>query len=384
MDSRTFVEKYYIDRKNSSSVKWSRGKKMKALPLWIADMDFKDDERVINKLKEYIDYGDYGYSNLPEDYYKAFNDFHKRRNGIEYEQEHIRFTRGAVDAIHQIISALTEKGDAILINTPLYPPFRNTIISCKRKVIESPMINDNGHFVFDYEDIERKIIRHKVKMLMLCSPHNPLGRVYTYEELDRLFAICKKNKVLILSDEVHGDIIMKGHRFTPALSLKKYRNIIITITAVAKTFSLAVFSHSHVIIPDRALRKKFIAYQQAIHVGSVSVFNALPSYYNFLYGDEWLDSVNEVIYENYLYFSEKLSPYLKMSDLEGSYLLFVDMAPYCKDKSGYDFLLEDCHLLTNPGESFDPKYRSWVRINLATSPANIHKAVKAIAKQIKA
>ena len=383
MDSKTFVEKYYIDRSKNNGVKWSRGRKMKALPLWIADMDFKDDERVLKKLKEFIDFGDFGYNNLPEDYFKVFNAYHKKRNDIEYEQEHIRFTKGAVDAIHQLICALTNKGDAIMINTPLYPPFKATIASCKRKVIESEMINDNGHFIFDYKDIERKIIKHKVKILMLCSPHNPLGRVYTFEELDRLFAICKKYKVLVVSDEVHGDIIIKEHKFIPALSLKKYKNMIITITAVSKTFSLAVFSHCHVIIPNKNLRRKFISYQQSIHSGSVNVFNALPSYYNYLYGDEWLDGVNEVIYENYSYFRDKLSPYLNMTDMEGSYLLFVNMTPYCKDKSGYDFLLEDCHLLVNPGESFDPRYRSWVRINLATSPKNIRKAVNSILKQIK-
>lgn len=383
MDSKTFTEKYYIDRSKQNTVKWQRGRKLKALPLWVADMDFKDDERVIEKLEEFIRFGDYGYNNLPEDYYKVYNNYQLERNGITYKQEHIRFTRGAVDALHQLVCALTEKGDAILINTPLYPPFKGTISSTKRKVVESKMINENGHFVLNYKDIEKKIIRNKVKMLMLCSPHNPLGRVFSKEELEKLFALCKKNKVIIVADEVHGDIIMKGHSFTPALSLKKYQNNIISINAVSKTFSLAVYSHCHVVIPNNSLRKKFIAYQQSIHAGSVNAFNALASYYNFQYGKEWLDSVNELIYENYCYFKDKLSAYLKMCDLEGSYLLFVDLAPYCGEISGADFLLEKCHLLVNPGESFDPDYRSWVRINLATSPANIRKAVKTILKQIK-
>ncbi|MBO7697970.1 MAG: hypothetical protein J6S38_02915, partial [Erysipelotrichaceae bacterium] len=127
MDNKTFTKRYYIDRSKANTVKWQRGRKMNALPMWVADMDFKDDERVINKLKEFIEKGDYGYNNLPEDYYDVFSSWHKKRNNVVYDKETIRFCRGAVDGMYQVVYALTEKGDSILINTPLYPPFKSTI-----------------------------------------------------------------------------------------------------------------------------------------------------------------------------------------------------------------------------------------------------------------
>ncbi|MBQ6333630.1 MAG: aminotransferase class I/II-fold pyridoxal phosphate-dependent enzyme [Erysipelotrichaceae bacterium] len=383
MNNKTFVENYYISRKKGNSVKWQRGRKENCLPMWIADMDFKDDERVIKALQDFIAEGDYGYTNLPQDYYKVFCDWHERRNSVSYQPEWIRFTKGAVDAMYQVIYSLTEEKDGILIATPLYPPFKATIKECGRKVYESRMINNDGYFTFDYKDIERKFKTGKIRMFMLCSPHNPVGRVFKKGELEELFDLCQRYKVLICADEVHSDIIMPDQQFIPALSFKKYRNQIITITAASKSFSLAVFSHCHVIIPNKKLRDKFIAYQRHMHCGSVNAFNALPTYYNFKYGEEWLDSVNNVIYENYDYLREKLSPYFEMTTLEGSYLLFLNLGPYNKSDSAAKYLKEECQLLVNAGETFDKDCKDWVRINLATSPANIKKAVKALKKIVK-
>ena len=378
MDNKTFTKKYYIDRKNANTVKWQRGRKLKCLPMWVADMDFKDDERVIEKLKEFIEKGDYGYNNLPEDYFDVFISWHKKRNNVEYDRNTIRFTRGAVDGLYQVVYALTQKGDGILINTPLYPPFRSTILNTGRKVYEVKMIDNDGYFTFDYKAIERKFKTGKVKMLMMCSPHNPVGRVFKKGELEELFDLCHKYHVLILSDEVHSDIIMPDQEFIPALALKKYRNEVISLVAASKSFSLAVFSHCHVIIPNKKLFNKFTAYQQSLHLGSVNVFNALPTYYNYMYGEGWLDALNNVVYENYSYFCKELSPYFEISNLEGSYLIFVNIGKYNKGDSAAKYLIEKCGLLFNEGETFDPDYNNWVRINLATSLNNVKKAVKAL------
>ncbi len=383
MDNKTFTEKYYLDRSAADSVKWANYKKDGCLPMWVADMDFRCDERVIDALKDFIVRGDYGYNNLPEDYYDVFNQWQKKRNRITYDREWIRFSRGAVNAMHQVIHSLTKPGDAIMINTPLYPPFKSTIKRTGRKVVESRLINEDGTFVFDYEDIEEKFRTKKVKMLMLCSPHNPLGRVWKKAELERLFELCRKHHVLVCSDEVHSDFIMPGNRFVPALSLKEYRDIVVSIVAASKSFSLAVYSHCHIIIPSEKLRNRLVKYQQANNCGSVNVMNALPTYYCYKYGEEWLDGVNSVIYENYLYFKEKLGPYLKMTKLEGSYLLFVDLGKYSTDSSAARCLKDNCRILVNPGESFSSRYGSWVRINLATSLDNVKKAVRNIEEFIK-
>ncbi|MCR4855160.1 MAG: aminotransferase class I/II-fold pyridoxal phosphate-dependent enzyme [Erysipelotrichaceae bacterium] len=380
MNNKTFTEKYYIDRRKNDSVKWQRARKTKSLPMWIADMDFKCDERVTEALHAFIEQGDYGYWNLPEDYYKVYSDWHERRNGVAYKQEWFRFSRGAIDAIHQVVNALSEEGDGIMICTPLYPPFASTIRRSKRKIYESKMVDNDGYFTFDYKDIEKRFKTSKVRIFMLCSPHNPLGRVFKKGELEELFELCHRYKVLICADEVHCDLIMPDQKFIPALSFRKYQNEIVTISAVAKTFSLALFSHCHIIIPNVRLRKKLIAYQQKNNIGSVNVFSALPTYYSCMYGDEWLDHLNNVIYENYEYIRDELSRYFEMTSLEGSYLLFVNIGQYNKADSAARYLEEECKLLVNAGETFADGYENWVRINLATSLDNIKKAVRALKK----
>ena len=382
MNNQTFTEKYYIDRETTASIKWNRGKQLNCLPMWIADMDFCCDDMIIQKLTDFIDYGDYGYANLPEDYYDTVIAWHKKRNHVTYQQEWFRASKGAVNAMYQIILSLTKEGDSIMINTPLYPPFRNTILSTRRKVVESKLLDNDGYFTFDYADIEKKFKEKKVKMLMLCSPHNPVGRVWKEGELEELFALCKKHRVLICSDEVHSDIIMPDQTFYPALSFKAYQDRIISIIAASKSFSLAVFEHSHIIIPKEKLRDKLIRYQQANNYGRINVMNALPTYYAYKYGEEWMDALNNVVFENYHYFKDHLGSDLKMTILEGSYLLFVDLGKYNDRQSASECLIENCHILTNPGEAFSKKYNNWVRINLATSLENIKKAVDAIEKYL--
>ena len=284
--------------------------------------------------------------------------------------------------MYQIIHSLTNKGDHILINTPLYPPFKDTILKIGRKVVESKLINNNGYFTFDFEDIENKFAKKKVKMLMLCSPHNPIGRVWKKQELSRLFALCEKYNVLICSDEVHSDIIMKGYKFIPSLSFKKYQNRIVSIVAAAKSFSLAVFFHSHIVIPDEKLRNRLIKYQQLNNSGSVNVMSALPTYYCYRYADRWLDNIIEVIQENYDYVSDHLSDRLQITVLEGTYLIFVNMGKYNTEDSAAKCLMDNCHIMANPGEAFAKEYKNWVRINLATSLDNVKLAVDNILKFI--
>lgn len=382
MNNQEFTKKYYISRTNTNSVKWVHAKVNKCLPMWIADMDFKDDERIINALTKFVEYGDYGYSQLPNDYYETYIKWHKERNNVEYKKEWIRFTKGAVDAMYQLIYALTDENDAIMINPPLYPPFKATIKQCKRKVVESNLINTNNYFTFNYKDIENKFKTKNVKMFMLCSPHNPIGRVYKQGELEELFALCKKYNVLVIADEVHSDIIMPDQTFLPALGFKKYQNNIISINAVSKTFSLAIFSHCHVVIPSAKLRNRFDKHQKDNHLQSPNYFNCLPSYYGYKYGSEWLDCVNNVIYENYNYVKKELGQYFEMTPLEGSYLLFLNIGKYNKDKSAAKYLGKKCNIMVNAGETFGKEYNNWVRVNLATSLSNIKKACKEIKKLI--
>lgn len=382
MNNQEFTKRYYIDRKNTNCVKWVHAKANDCLPMWIADMDFKNDERVIKALSDFINYGDYGYSQLPSDYYDTYINWHKQRNNVTYKKEWIRFSKGAVDAMYQIIYSFTNKGDAIMINTPLYPPFKATIKQTGRKVVESSLLKTGSYFTFNYKDIENKFKKSKVKMLMLCSPHNPIGRLYKQGELTELFELCSKYHVLICADEVHSDIVMPDQKFIPSLALKKYQNNVISINALSKTFSLPIFAHCHIVIPNSKLRNKFDKYQKDNHRASINYFNALPSYYGYKYGGEWLDSFNNVVFENYNYFKKELGKYMEMTPIEGSYLLFLNLGKYNKAKSASKYLAKKCNIMVNAGETFESKYNDWVRINLATSLSNIKKAVNLIKTNI--
>ena len=381
MNNREFEKKYYNDRKKSNSVKWTVGRENNSLPMWIADMDFRPDERIVKALTEFIEYGDYGYANLPGDYYETVIKWNIDRHNLKLEKEWIRFSKGAIDGLYQIIYALTKENDGIMINTPVYHPFKQTIKTTKRKLVESKLINNNGYFTFNFKDIEEKFKKENVKAIILCSPHNPVGRVFKNGELEELLDLCHKYHVLVISDEVHNDIIMPDQEFVPTLSFKKYQNETIVLTAVSKTFSFPVYAHCHIVIPSKTLRAKFDKYQEVTHRASVNAFNALTTYYGYKYGADWIDQVNNIVFENYNYFYSKLSKYFEITPLEGSYLIFVNIGKFNKNKSAADYLIEQCHIVTNAGEAFGGKqYKNWVRVNLATSLANVKKAVKELEK----
>ena len=383
MNNKEFTKKYYINRKNTNCVKWVHAKANGCLPMWIADMDFKNDERIIKALSDFVNYGDYGYSQLPTDYYETYIKWHHDRNHVDYKKDWIRFTKGAVDAMYQIIYSLTEPNDAIMINPPLYPPFKASIKQCGRKVVESKLTKTGNYFTFNYKDIENKFKTKKVKMFMLCSPHNPIGRVFKKGELEELFELCKKYNVIVVADEVHCDIIMPDQEFIPALAFKKYQKNIISINAVSKTFSLPIYAHCHVVIPCARKRAKFDKFQKNYHLNTPNYFCALPSYYGYKYGAEWLDSVNNVVFENFNYVKKELGQYMEMTSIEGSYLLFLNIGKYNKDKSASKYLAKKCNIMVNAGETFGEEYNDWVRVNLATSLANVKKAVKEIKTIIK-
>ena len=380
MDCKSFTKTYYVDRKNTDCVKWDREDIKNKLPMFIADMDFKCDEKIINALEKRIKHGAYGYSFLPNDYYDTVINWNKKRNKVTLKKEWFAFSKGAVDGIYQIIYALTNKKDAILITDPVYPPFAATVKKTNRTLVTSRLVRKDGLYTFDLKDIEKKIKEKKVKMMVLCSPHNPLGRVWTKEELASLFKLTHKYHVLVLSDEVHSDLIMPGFKFIQSLAFKEYQDEIITLTAASKTFSLAIYNHCHVIIPNKKLKAKFDKYQEDNHLQPVNVICAYPTYFGYKYSENWLDSVIKVIEENYEYMCSRLSKYIDILPLQGTYLVFANFKPYTKNAA--KFLEDKCGIVPNAGETFAKGYDSWARINIATSKANIKIACDRIEKAL--
>ncbi len=381
MSVKDFTEKNYVKRRNTSSAKWDIPSAEGKLPMWVADMDFKTEERITENLKKRIESGVYGYAIDPEDYAEAMIGWNQRRHGVTYEKDWIRYSAGAIDGIIQCLSAFTKKDDPVLICTPVYPPFYSSVKRTGRKLIESKLSKDGDYFTMDYKDIEKRFKKYGVKAMILCSPHNPLGRVWKKGELEELFDLCERYNVLVISDEVHSDLIMPDQEFVPSLSFKKHQKHIVTISAVSKTFNLAMFHHCHVLIADKKLRKIFDQYQYETHREDPNAFSLLPSYYGYKYGDEWLDGLIEVVFDNFKYLKKRLDKYCEILPLEGTYLAFLDLGKYTEN--GKQFLL-DCGILANAGETFGKDYASWVRLNLATSHANVKKACDAIEKAIKA
>lgn len=383
MEAKEFVEKYYVNRKNTNCVKWDAKEIKDTLPMWVADADFKAPEKVIENLNKRISHGAYGYSFLPNDYLDTYIKWNKDISNITYKKEWIRFSKGAIDGLTHIICALTKEKDAILMTTPIYHHFFHTLNNTKRKLVTSSLINTNNYFTMNYEDIERKIIKNKVKLIIFCSPCNPVGRVWKKDEIEKLLEIAHKHKVIVVSDEVHSELIMSGYKFTPTLSFKKYQDDVITLNAESKTFSLALFSHSHIVCPNKKYRDKIDTFQKYMDIQNPNGFNGLASYYCFKYGKDWLDGFKNTIHENYKYFYKELSSYIDIVPLEGSYLLFADFSKVIKgNKRAFDYLKDECGIYTNAGENFSKGYEKWARINLATSPSNVKKAVKQIKQAI--
>ena len=373
----SFVDKYYVERRNTNCIKWDVQAAHGEIPMAIADMDFKGDERITESLVKKMAHGAYGYTVIPDDYYQAMIAFNKRRHNVDIEEGWIRFSTGAVDGLYQIVNSMSEENDSILVMSPAYMPFYHCVEDTNRRLIVSNLVNTNGKFEMDFHDIENKFKNEKVKMSILCSPHNPTARVWNKNELDRYFELAHKYHVITISDEVHADFVSSNHNFISALGYKQYYQELVVINSVSKTFNLAMFSHSHIIIPDDDLRNRIDKYRKYYHREVKGGFNAFASYYGYLYGEKWLDDVNKVIYSNYELLKNELSC-LEIAPLEGTYLAFINLGEHCNGENGAQLLKEKCNIIANDGEAFGQGYGNWVRLNLATKPEIVAQACKAI------
>ena len=301
-------ELVYVDRKNTNCNKWDGQTGMFGEEglhaMWVADMDFRVPQGVVDALKEYVEQGVFGYYKIPESYYEAFIKWEKEQHGFTVEKKWMRFSPGVVAAFHWFVQILSEPGDAVIVNTPVYYPFLHAVKNNNRKLICSDLINEDGKYHIDYEDFEKKIVENQVKIFILCSPHNPAGRVWKKEELKTLFEICRKHQVYVISDEIHHDLIFSEHPHVPSLSVGEYADMMVAITAPSKTFNLAGGQNSIVIIPDDKLRKKWDTFVDGIRVRSGNPFGYIAAGAAYRTGASWLESVTAQIRENEAYVRE--------------------------------------------------------------------------------
>ena len=368
-----------IDRKNTYSLKYDfavqRGIPEDALPMWVADMDFRAPEKVLNALKEEVGHGIFGYSEPDADYYRAVQNWFLKRHGYKFEREWIVKTPGVVFAISMAIRALTKEGEAVLIQQPVYYPFGQTIKQNGRRLVNNPLQLVDGRYQIDFEDMEKKLSEENVKLFVFCSPHNPVGRVWRVDELIRIIELCKKYEVWIVSDEIHADFVYEGNAHMPLATISGvYEEKIITCTAASKTFNLAGLQTSNIIIKNKKARDLFIEEIQKTGYCEINIFGLLATKAAYEYGADWLEECKAYLTENLSfvknYLKERL-PKIKLVEPEGTYLLWLDFNSYgYSDTKLHEVLTERAGLWLDDGTMFGSEGSGFARMNI-TCPRSV-------------
>ena len=382
----------YVDRVGTDCNKWdsmdARFGDNDLMALWVADMDFKVPQCAIDAAVKYAEFGIYGYYKVPDEYHQAFIDWEKKYHNCEIKKEWLRFSPGVVSPINWYVNMKTKPGEAVIVMTPVYYPFLDAINNNGRKLVSSDLINNGGVYTVNFEDFEQKIVDNNVKLFILSSPHNPVGRVWKREELEQMLAICRKHGVFVVADEIHHDLIMPGHEHTEILNIPGYTDMVVAITAGSKTFNLAGCQNSFVILPDEKLRAEYDEFLNSIRIKGGSAFGYVAVAAAFRGGREWLEEVISIVKENADYIKNTLAeklPKAVVSPLEGTYLLWVDLGAYVEEGKMKEFIQDKCRLAVDYGDWFGgDRFGGHVRFNLATSKENIVEAVDRIVKNAKA
>lgn len=358
------------------------------LPLWVADMDFEAPSCVKQALKEYVDFGVFGYYQIPNRYYEAFINWEKTYHDYDVKKEWIRFAPGVVPAFNWLIHILTNEQDGVLITPPVYYPFKDAVVNNNRTLVESPLMRLEDHYELDYENFERKIKEQNVKLFIFCTPHNPVGRVWKRDEIVKVLDICKKYGVYVIADEIHQDIIMDGYQKVTAAATGNYDEIMVTLTAATKTFNLAGCQNSIVVIPNESLRKRYDDYLTRLRITGGNAFGYIAVQSAYEGGRKWLDEVLNIIEENYhlmkSILEEKL-PKVWIPKLEGTYLMWIDLGAYVSADEIESVIQKDCGLAVDYGSWFGGEaYGTFIRVNLATREENIRLAAEKIVEALEA
>lgn len=382
----------YKDRLGTDCNKWDGCEEKfgdeHLLPLWVADMDFEAPSCVKQALKEYVDFGVFGYYQIPNRYYEAFINWEKTYHDYDVKKEWIRFAPGVVPAFNWLIHILTNERDGVLITPPVYYPFKDAVVNNNRTLVESPLMRLEDHYEFDYEDFERKIKEQNVKLFIFCTPHNPVGRVWKRDEIVKVLDICKKYGVYVIADEIHQDIIMDGYQKVTAAATGNYDEIMVTLTAATKTFNLAGCQNSIVVIPNESLRKRYDDYLTRLRITGGNAFGYIAVQSAYDGGRKWLDEVLNIIEENYhlmkSILEEKL-PKVWIPKLEGTYLMWIDLGAYVSADEIESVIQKDCGLAVDYGSWFGGEsYGTFIRVNLATREENIRLAAEKIVEALEA
>lgn len=373
-----------VNRKNSDSYKWDYVNYK--LPMWVADMDFSVAPCINKAILKRMECPVYGYSITNDDYYLAYINWFNRRHHILFKKEWMFFSTGVVPTISSTVRKLTNIGDNVLIQSPVYNIFYNSIINNGRVVLSSDLVYENGMYHIDFLDLENKMKDPKTTLMILCNPHNPIGKIWSLEELKKIASLAYKYNVIVLSDEIHCDITTPGLEYIPFISVSEEAKMnSVTAVSATKCFGVPGLQSSCVVIPNEDLRKKVNRQLNTDECAEGNVFAYLPIIAAFNEGEEWVNEMNAYVANNKKIFKELLSDTKLNIVNEGAlYLLWIDISQYCNDSDIFrDSLAKNTGLYVSSGIEYGKNGKNFIRINLATTKENCILAAKMLKEELR-
>ena len=381
-----------IDRTGTDSVKYDLlnpvfGRE-DLLPMWVADMDFEVPDFIREAVMERAAHPIYGYTFRPKRFYNVVSEWMFKRHQWKTESEWISFSPGIVPALNLCVLAFTEPGDKILLQPPVYFPFFTAVRDHNRNLVYNQLVKKNGRYEIDFEDLEEKF-QSGVKMMLLCHPHNPTGRVWIRSELEKLSELCLRYDVLVVSDEIHSDLLLFGNRHVPLASVDEEIALkTITCVAPSKTFNLAGLHSSALIIPEKSLKERYDKELDRMHIGGGNLFGMVAMEAAYLHGEAWLGQLIEYLEKNFYFLKNFLGsevPELGVTPLEATYLVWLDFSfLQMDDKALKRFIIDDARLGLNDGPMFGPGGSGHQRINIATPAEILEEGLSRLVRAVKA
>ena len=350
-------------------------------PVWVADMDIDTPNFVLDAVKQRLKHPITGYEEMPSSAYEAQIEWMRAEHGVEFEIKDMFYSHSVVASMGVAIEAFTNEDDGVIVQTPVYPPFFHSVLGHKRKLVKNPLKQlESSKYIFDIDDLKSKI-NNRTKLLLLCSPHNPVGRVWEKEELEEILEVCLQNNIVVFSDEIHSDLVYEPNKHIPFASLcKQARDITITAIGVGKTFNMAGFAISSVAIPNQELREKFALVYNKIHFAQGTIFGHVGFEAAYTHGKQWLEELKVHLLKNYSRLAdvcEKFPHVIKLTNLEATYLAWLDCRDMnLSDKKLREFFIKDAKLGLNAGLSFGREGSGFMRLNFAVSYAKMSQIVK--------
>ncbi len=357
-------------------------------PVWVADMDIDTPDFVLEAVKKRLEHPIVGYEEVPTSAFEAQIAWMKREHNLAFECSDMFYSHSVVASMGVAIEAFTQKGEGVIVQTPVYSPFFHSVLNLDRVLVKNPLkLKEDGTYTFDIEDLKSKITKN-AKLLLLCSPHNPVGRVWQREELEAILEVCLENDIVVFADEIHSDLVYEPNVHTPFASLNdKARAITLTAIGVGKSFNMAGFAMSSVVVPNEELHKRFQKAYDRVHFAQGAVLSHVAFESAFVNGKEWIEELKVHLYKNFLMLEtlcKEYSEFIKVTPIEGTYLAWLDCRGMgLKDKALREFFIKEARLGLNAGLSFGREGSGFMRLNFALSSAKMSEVIKRLEKALK-